>query len=53
MLNVGVIGAGRIGRLHVNYLKQRKDINLKWISDLFCDKLDDWIKESNNIFSLF
>lgn len=47
MLNVGVIGAGRIGRLHVNYLKQRKDINIKWISDLFCDKLDDWIKESN------
>lgn len=45
MLTIGVVGAGRIGRLHVNYLKNNKDVRIKWISDLNCDKMDDWIKE--------
>ncbi|KRG11046.1 inositol 2-dehydrogenase [Staphylococcus sp. NAM3COL9] len=45
MLTIGVIGAGRIGQLHVNYLKNNKDVRIKWISDLNCDKMDAWIKE--------
>lgn len=45
MLTIGVVGAGRIGQLHVNYLKTNKDVRIKWISDLNCDKMDDWIKE--------
>lgn len=45
MLTIGIVGAGRIGQLHVNYLKNNKDVRIKWISDLNCDKMDAWIKE--------
>ncbi|MCJ0943584.1 inositol 2-dehydrogenase [Mammaliicoccus sciuri] len=45
-LTFGVIGAGRIGQLHINYLRTHKDVNIKWISDLYCDKMEDWIKKA-------
>lgn len=44
-LTFGVIGAGRIGQLHINYLNTHKDVKIKWISDLYCDKMEDWIKK--------
>jgi len=47
MLTIGVIGAGRIGQLHVNYLKIKKDVRIKWISDLNCENMEDWINKSN------
>ncbi|MCY1048182.1 inositol 2-dehydrogenase [Mammaliicoccus sciuri] len=45
-LTFGVIGAGRIGQLHINYLRTHKDVKIKWISDLYCDKVEDWIKKA-------
>lgn len=45
-LTFGVIGAGRIGQLHINYLRTHKDVKIKWISDLYCDKMEDWIKKA-------
>ena len=45
-LTFGVIGAGRIGQLHINYLNTHKDVKIKWISDLYCDKMEDWIKKA-------
>nr|WP_275584002.1 inositol 2-dehydrogenase [Mammaliicoccus sp. R-M62] len=45
-LTFGVIGAGRIGQLHINYLRTHKDVKIKWISDLNCDKMSEWIEKS-------
>nr|WP_263315150.1 inositol 2-dehydrogenase [Mammaliicoccus sp. Marseille-Q6498] len=45
-LTFGVIGAGRIGQLHINYLRTHKDVRIKWISDLYCDKMVDWIEKA-------
>ncbi|MDW8797486.1 inositol 2-dehydrogenase [Staphylococcus pseudoxylosus] len=42
-LTFGVIGAGRIGQLHINSLRNNKDVKIKWVSDLYCDKLSEWI----------
>ncbi|AXI10489.1 inositol 2-dehydrogenase [Oceanobacillus zhaokaii] len=39
---VGIIGAGRIGKLHVDNLKNISNIRIKTISDVFTDHLGDW-----------
>ncbi|ARJ50712.1 inositol 2-dehydrogenase [Staphylococcus lutrae] len=44
-ITVGVIGAGRIGQLHIDYLRKHPNVRIKWVSDLNCDKLKDWIEE--------
>ncbi|MBN4897252.1 Gfo/Idh/MocA family oxidoreductase, partial [Staphylococcus sp. EG-SA-15] len=31
---------------HINYLNTHKDVKIKWISDLYCDKMEDWIKKA-------
>ena len=38
-LKVGVIGAGRWGKKHIDEYSQMKDAELVWISDLFEDNL--------------
>lgn len=45
-LTIGVIGAGRIGQLHIDYLRKHPKIRIKWLSDINCDKLADWIVEN-------
>lgn len=45
-LTIGVIGAGRIGQLHIDYLRKHPKIRIKWLSDINCDKLADWIEEN-------
>ncbi|MCP3030252.1 inositol 2-dehydrogenase [Halobacillus sp. A1] len=42
----GVIGAGRIGKLHINNLKANPNVRLKMVSDLFADQLQEWFKDS-------
>ena len=45
-LTFGVIGVGRIGQLHINGLRNNKDVRIKWVSDLYCDKLSEWIAKA-------
>lgn len=44
-LTIGVIGAGRIGQLHIENLRHHPNIRIKWISDLYFEKLEGWIKK--------
>ncbi|WP_026699815.1 inositol 2-dehydrogenase [Salibacterium aidingense] len=43
---VGVIGAGRIGKLHINNLKRNPHVRLKKVSDVFADHLQEWFQKS-------
>lgn len=43
---VGVIGAGNIGKLHINNLVKNKNVRIKMVSDLFADKLEKWFLDS-------
>ena len=44
-INVGIIGAGRIGKLHCDNLIQNQNVSIKSITDPFIDK--DWAKSRN------
>ncbi|MEH6956914.1 inositol 2-dehydrogenase [Neobacillus drentensis] len=46
-LTIGIIGAGRIGKLHVDNLKKIPQIRIKSVSDVFIDHLDSWAKEKH------
>lgn len=43
---VGVIGAGRIGKLHVANLRDLSNVRVKTVSDIFTDHLEEWFKTS-------
>ena len=43
---VGVIGAGKIGKLHIANLKQNQNVRIKMVSDLFADRMGDWFDNS-------
>jgi len=45
-LKVGIIGAGRIGRMHVeNIVSNFRSVEVKAVADIFADKLVDWARE--------
>jgi myo-inositol 2-dehydrogenase / D-chiro-inositol 1-dehydrogenase len=44
-LTVGIIGAGRIGKLHAENLRYFPDVHVKTISDIFIDNVKDWAKD--------
>ncbi|MDT8862569.1 inositol 2-dehydrogenase [Alkalihalobacillus sp. MEB130] len=44
-LTLGIIGAGRIGRLHVDNLKLVPEIRVKSVSDVVIDHLQTWAAE--------
>lgn len=44
-LTVGIIGAGRIGKLHVDNLELIPQIKVKSVSDVAIDHLDSWAKD--------
>lgn len=46
MITVGVIGAGRIGQLHVNNLKRIPGIRIKAIADVQKDMISQWAKDN-------
>ncbi|TDT56493.1 inositol 2-dehydrogenase [Fonticella tunisiensis] len=42
-IKVGIIGAGRIGKLHAeNIVNNFKNVEIKAIADVFADKIKDW-----------
>ena len=41
---VGVIGAGRIGKLHTNNLKNLSNVRVKTIADPYINLEDAWFK---------
>lgn len=43
---IGVIGGGRIGKLHTHNLVQMKDVRVKYVADIFADKMPDFEKET-------
>lgn len=44
-LTVGVIGAGRIGKIHVDNLRGISQVKVKSVSDVVIDQLESWAKE--------
>jgi myo-inositol 2-dehydrogenase/D-chiro-inositol 1-dehydrogenase len=60
-IKIGIIGAGRIGKLHAeNISNNLKNVEIKAIADIFADKIRDWAnsigvknvyKEPKDIFS--
>jgi myo-inositol 2-dehydrogenase/D-chiro-inositol 1-dehydrogenase len=43
---IGIIGAGRIGKLHTeNVINNMHDVYVKWISDIYIDKMADWCSQ--------
>ncbi|MCD4837551.1 inositol 2-dehydrogenase [Neobacillus sedimentimangrovi] len=44
-LTVGIIGAGRIGKLHVDHLRVIPQIRVKSVSDVEIRHLEEWAKE--------
>ncbi|MDQ0974736.1 myo-inositol 2-dehydrogenase/D-chiro-inositol 1-dehydrogenase [Neobacillus niacini] len=44
-LTVGVIGAGRIGKIHVDNLRGISQVKVKSVSDVVIDDLESWAKE--------
>lgn len=42
-INIGIIGAGRIGKLHTeNIVKSFVNVKVKAVADIFADKIKDW-----------
>lgn len=42
-IKVGLIGAGRIGRLHAETIKANVDfVEIKSVADIFADNIKDW-----------
>jgi len=44
-LTVGIIGAGRIGKIHVDNLRGISQVRLKSVSDVAIEHLEEWAKE--------
>ena len=43
VINVGIIGAGRIGKVHANNIAAMQDVKIKYISDPYMnDELTEW-----------
>lgn len=41
--SVGIIGAGKIGKLHINNLVTTGEANIRAISDVYIDQMSDWV----------
>lgn len=53
-LVVGVIGAGRIGKLHAeNVIKNFQNVEVRSVADVYADKIEEWAKGAGikNVYS--
>ena len=44
IVNIGIIGAGRIGKLHTDNLVNMEGVRVKTIADPYADKLKEWFE---------
>ncbi|MDT8860130.1 inositol 2-dehydrogenase [Alkalihalobacillus sp. MEB130] len=44
-INVGIIGAGRIGKLHAENISAFPNVSVKTVSDLYADRLISWAEQ--------
>jgi myo-inositol 2-dehydrogenase/D-chiro-inositol 1-dehydrogenase len=44
-INIGIIGAGRIGRMHAENIVHIPSVNIKTISELFVDNVKEWAEQ--------
>jgi myo-inositol 2-dehydrogenase/D-chiro-inositol 1-dehydrogenase len=42
-INIGIIGAGKIGKLHANNLSTFAEVKIRAISDVYIDQMTDWV----------
>ncbi len=47
MINIGVIGAGRIGQLHIDNLVTMPTIRVKAVADVYIDNVREWAEQRN------
>ena len=45
-MTVGIIGAGRIGKIHVENLRKLRNVKVKSVSDVQVSHLQEWAKET-------
>lgn len=45
-MTVGIIGAGRIGKIHVENVRKLRNVKVKSVSDVQVSHLQDWAKET-------
>lgn len=45
MVNIGVIGAGRIGQLHIDNLLTMPAINVKAVADVYIENVREWAEQ--------
>lgn len=45
-ITVGVIGAGRIGKIHIANMKSMDQVRVKIVSDVSANMLQDWFQNS-------
>ncbi|WP_027092732.1 inositol 2-dehydrogenase [Cohnella thermotolerans] len=45
-VRIGIVGAGRIGKLHAENLRQFKDVEIRAISDIFADQARGWAAQN-------
>ncbi|MFB5193534.1 inositol 2-dehydrogenase [Neobacillus sp. KR4-4] len=44
-ITIGIIGAGRIGRLHATNIAPLSNVRIKAISDIYIDSVEEWAKQ--------
>ncbi len=46
-LRCGVIGLGRVGKMHFENMRHIPEMDIVAVSDFFIDKMDDWLSKMN------
>ncbi|QZT35236.1 inositol 2-dehydrogenase [Caldalkalibacillus thermarum TA2.A1] len=44
-IKVGVIGAGKMGRIHIENLCRMFEVDVKSVSDIYADQIKDWARD--------
>lgn len=44
-IQIGVVGAGRIGKMHTEHLMAMPEVEVKYVADLYLEPITDWAKK--------